>query len=59
MLTTLHKLNELYLSDLVEINAQEDTSAHTLWETLKCLIQGETIKYFTKKKKLTSKTIFA
>ena len=32
------------ISDFIVTNAQEDTSPHTLWETLKYIIRGETIK---------------
>ena len=48
------------ISDFIVTNAQEDTSPHTLWETLKCIIRGETIKFCAlRKKKIKSKAIFA
>ena len=34
-------------------NPKGHVSPHTLWESLKCVIRGETIKYCAKKKKLT------
>ena len=39
------------ISDFIVTNAQEDTSPHTLWETLKCIIRGETIKFCALRKK--------
>ena len=34
-------------------NPKGRVSPHTLWESLKCVIWGETIKYFAEKKNLT------
>ena len=39
------------ISDFIETNAQVDTSPHTLWETLKCIIRGEIIKFCALRKK--------
>ena len=46
------RLIKRVISDFIEINVQENTSLHTLWETLKCVIRGETIKFCTLKKNL-------
>ena len=47
------------ISDFIVTNAQEDMSPHTLWETLKCIIRGETIKFCVCEKKIEPKAIFA
>ena len=36
-------------------NPKSHVSPHTLWESLKCVIQGETIKYCAEKKKFNFK----
>ena len=40
------------MRDFIKINAQEDTSPRTLWETLKCVIHGESIKFCTLQRKI-------
>ena len=43
------------ISDFLITNTQEYTSPHIFWETSKCVIRGETIKFSTQRKKKQSK----
>ena len=39
------------INEFLITNTREYTSPHILWETLKCVIRGETIKFCTLRKK--------
>ena len=45
------KMTKRVISDFLITNTQEYTSPHIFWETLKCVIRGETIKFSTQRKK--------
>ena len=54
MLIISHQIKQV-ISDFIATKAQEDTSPHTLWETLKCSIRGETIKFCALRKKILNR----
>ena len=45
------KMIRRVINDFLITNTREYTSPHNLWETLKCVIRGETIKFCALRKK--------